>query len=210
MNLSMCAMVQSIFQLYEYASSICAFRSPPQGRKMSACGLFRMFQLTHHSPREALLIASDSSYRTELWFIPSGQRTSSGGAFGLRWPLRSAVRAGHILDYKGVAFVSLKMRIFSFAQSDKVRRSFPVRRPPADSVSRTRILKGSAFQKGAPRTADSVKSERRSLCFLASHFPDLNKNTKTAPVFGPLFSLTTSALGGIIVCGGKPALNLSL
>ena len=43
----------------------------------------------------------------ELWFTPYSQGTSPGGAFGLRWPLRGAVRAGHESVSKGEAFVSI-------------------------------------------------------------------------------------------------------
>ncbi len=106
------------------------------------------------SPRDALLIAFESSYRTELWFMPSGQGTSGEGlrpemalpgacpAQGhlvrserrsLSFPLPGAARTGHIIDYKGEAFVSLS----------EGRFSFPL--PGAARIGHIKDHKGAAF-----------------------------------------------------------------
>ncbi len=129
LNLSMCAKTQSIFQLHESASMYMRVSIAAARPKKTARGLFCMFRLAKHSPREALLIAYDSSYRDELWFMPPGQGTSSGGLGLLRKPVghemvpRAAVRAGHIIDYKGAAFVSIKARFLRFAQNDIAQRN---------------------------------------------------------------------------------------
>jgi hypothetical protein len=95
----MCAMVHFHFSLSEGASVymrvlIAAFRpkNVPQG-------LFRMFRLTLPVRAKALLIASASSYRVELWFMPSGQRTS-GEDLRPELVLPGAARIGHFNEIR--------------------------------------------------------------------------------------------------------------
>ncbi len=107
----MCAMMQLILSLSEGASVICAFRSLPQGQKSPFYGLFCMFRLAEHSPRDALRRTVSFKCMIELFETPYSQGGPSG--------------EGH-----------LRLEMVPLP--------------------------------GAPRTADSIRSERCSLSFQAA------------------------------------------
>ena len=106
MNLNMCAKARFILLLSVRARCICAFRSLPEAEKRPA-GTFSHVSADASGPREGLRLADRFLIADELWFMPSGQGTRRGGAFGLRWSLPGAVRIGHYSVPKGEAFVSI-------------------------------------------------------------------------------------------------------